>query len=60
MQLINVFMAYRSDGDIKIVTLSDNMAKTLRVHDGPILSLTFDPEGEFLVRKPHGMVCCIN
>ena len=26
------------------------MAKTLRGHDGPVLSLTFDPEGEFLVR----------
>lgn len=44
-----VFLTY-SDFMVKIIDIKDNsQQKTIRGHDGPILSVAFDPKDVFLV-----------
>jgi len=41
---------------VKVVEVADSSRqKTLRGHDAPVLSVTFDPKDDFLVREPSAM-----
>ena len=45
---------YCRDLDIKLVAAIDKTVRTLHGHEGVVRSLTFDSEGEYLVRSLEG------
>lgn len=46
------FCLYLSDFMIKVIEVMDSsQQKTLRGHDAPVLSVTFDPSDEFVVSE---------
>lgn len=47
------FSFFHSDFMVKVVEVSDSsQQKTLRGHEAPVLSVTFDPKDDFLVSEP--------
>lgn len=50
------FSVFLSDFMVKVVEVSDSsQQKTLRGHEAPVLSVTFDPKDDFLVGKPFSL-----
>lgn len=51
--IYSLFLCFPSDFMIKVVEVSDSsQQKTLRGHEAPVLSVTFDPKDDFLVGNP--------